>query len=130
MERAENARRHELEAVLSGESGQLDLTSFSLLVEMDSPLARGDHQRLLYAASLALDYYEERRTPNQREFIRKVAAACQVEESDLRAYCLVLGNEIRYRAKTGAEPLRMLPHLVEANTTAEANKDDWPEASE
>ena len=117
---AEKHRKQEIEALLAGESHDLSEDEFALLVELDTPLARGDHLRLMRVASLALQYYRTNQTPNQREFIRKIAATCNVDPDDLKAYCLVLQNEVRYRERTGQPPLETLPRLTKSDNAGQA----------
>jgi hypothetical protein len=120
---AKESRKVGLESVLSGKESDLDTDAFMLAVESDTPLARADHERLLRTASLAIQYY--RVNPggdSQAKFLKKVAATCCVDPEDLKAYCLVLGNEIRYRERKGTSPLENLPKLVEAGRTRKTSE--------
>jgi hypothetical protein len=113
-ERAEFAEggRRLLEDILTGETNELDLDRFSVTVELETILKQNNHLRLLRAASLAHQYWPRKFQGDTRQkFLKKIAAACQVDTRQLDAYTIVLGNEISYRERYGSAPLENLPKL-------------------
>jgi hypothetical protein len=105
-------RRAKLEAILAGETDAMSVDEFEFAVELDGPTRFEDHQRLIFAASLAIQYWRERPRGTQKQFIRKVADTCGVNPSSLDAYITVLQGENRHRRKTGQAPLAHLPKLT------------------
>lgn len=113
-------RRARLSRVLAGELNEVEEGDLAIAVELDTPLAQRDHARLLRAASLAIQYYRAQGCGRGvRPFLKRFAAALQVDAGDLEAYVLVLGREIRHREETGASPLNDLPRLTTAEELAD-----------
>lgn len=111
----QEARLEQLEAVLNGMSLEIDATDLMLAIEADTTLRKFDHHRLIRAAALAVDYWKKHASQNQPEkkFIEQFALACGADATALGSYCLVVGNEIRDRKKTGKSPLEALPSVVD-----------------
>jgi hypothetical protein len=115
------SRRARLAAVLAGEENEIAASDLALALEIDLPLVQSDHTRLIRAASLAIQSY--RVSPGggtQRAFLKRAAAALQVDARELEAYALVLQREIRHREKTGSSPLADLPRLTGTDELAES----------
>jgi hypothetical protein len=127
----EARRWKSLEDVLTGATSELDAFDFWQLVEVDTPVAQGDHQRLCVTAELAIQYW--RKNPeghSQSKLIRKVAIACHVDPTQLDHYISVLQNDKNYRNRTGSPPLENLPTLVEEVKLVEKAKLEPPAAVE
>ena len=113
MAQLSQERRGRVADVIDGTCDEIDVGELALAVEIDVPLMRWDHVRLLRAASLAIQYYGEIPTGHaQRALLRKFAEAGQVDVDELSAYILVLQREVRHRERTGSSPLTNLPRLI------------------
>jgi len=102
-----------LEEVLRGEADEVGFDDLGMILEFHTPLAREDHLRLIRVASLALQYWERIGKPRgqQRAFMRKMAAACNVHPDSLASYVLVVSNEMAYRRRMNQSALENLPKL-------------------
>lgn len=107
--------------VIDGEADEIDVGDVIFAVELVTPLTRSDHMRLLRAASVAIQYWSHLNPGGHHPrpaFLKRVAAALQVDAAELGSYVLVLEREIRYRETTGESPLTSLPRLVDTEPEA------------
>ena len=106
--------------VIDGKADEIDVDDVIFAVDLVTPLTRSDHMRLLRAASVAIQYWSYLNPEGypQPAFLKRVAAALQVDAAELGSYVLVLQREIRYREKTGESPLTSLPRLINTEELA------------
>jgi hypothetical protein len=94
--------RAELDDFLDGSRNDLDYSAFMYQVEVHTPLAAADHDRLIRAAQLALAYWSRSpRGGSKRDYIKRVAAACRVDPEALKSYIDVVAGELRPRRGSG-----------------------------